>query len=330
MNKNKEQEKRHDYKIVISELGISPFRMLRVAFALIGLIPLLIIFYIIIGKYFFYNLLLGTNGFMAGVAIFISLVGFLYAYNIIGNMVKKLLSYSSERKRSDDEKTELMVSVAHDLKTPLTIVKTALHNLLDGIGGALNKVHAGMAERGVNAVNRLISFIDDMLDLSKIGFIRTQFRREQLDFAKIVKDEVGEIYELTKKNNQDLNCRIPMMDSNMWGDGKKISRAVMNLLSNAVKYTPQGGKIDVALSGDEDTVRLVVINSGSGILPEELDRIFDKYERLKKHEKVEGTGLGLSIVKDIADLHKGHLTVKSEPNKETEFNLVLPRDLRTK
>ncbi len=329
MQKKREQKNGDDYKIVISELGIRPFHMLRAAFALMGIIPLLILFYIIIGKNFLYHLFLGTNSFIAGIAIFISVMGFLYAYNLVGGMIKKLLLYSSERKRSDDEKIEVLLAVSHDLKSPLTTIQTGIRNMLDGVAGAINKGQAEIAEICLNAVRKVSGFISELLDISKINFVRTNLKRERVNFEKIIRREVNEISELAKRNNnQNVICDILTADSDIWADKSKLSRAVMNLLSNATKYTPFGGRIDARLFADEDTVTLAVINTGAGIPPDALDKIFNKYERLSEHTGIEGAGLGLSIVKDIVDLHKGHLTVKSEPGRETEFNIILPRDLR--
>lgn len=328
MKKNRKKEQKNDYKVIISELGTSPFRMIRAAFALMGIIPLLVLFYIIIGKHFLYNLLMGNNGFIVGVSIFISIGGFLLAYSLISNMVKKLLLYSSERKRSDEEKTEVLLSVSHDLKTPLTVIKTGIQNILDGIAGAVNKTQSKIAQGCLNAVNKTTGFINELLEISKVGFIRLNFKRELIDFERIVKDEVSGILELAKKNNQNIRCKILTRNSNIWADRQKLSRAVMNLLSNAVKYTPTGGRIEAFLSADTDTVKFAVINTGPGIQPDELDKIFDKFKRLKTESRIEGAGLGLFIVKEIVDLHKGHLTVRSEPGEKTEFNITLPRDLR--
>lgn len=329
MKKAKASKKRRDdYKIIMSELGANPLRMIRIAFALMGIIPLLVLFYIIIGKNFLYHLFLGSNGFIIGVSIFISVTGFLVAYTLVVNMALKLLSYSSERKRADEEKTELLLAVTHDLKTPLAVIKTGIQNILDGIAGAINKAQAEIARACLAAVNKTTNFINELLDLSKIAFIRMDYKRELIDFEEIVKDEVREISELAKKNSQRVSCKILTTETSLWGDKNKISRAVMNLLSNAVKYTPAGGRIDLALSSDEDTVRLAVINTGPGIPPDRLDKVFNKHERLKLDSKIEGAGLGLCIVKDIVDLHNGHITAKSQPGKETEFSVVLPRDLR--
>jgi signal transduction histidine kinase len=244
-------------------------------------------------------------------------------------MVKKLMTYFLERRMADEEKTELLTAFTHDMKTPLAVIKTGLQNLIDGIGGTLNNMHREMAQICATAVNRATDFVNQILEISKVKISMLSLRRELIDFQQIVKDEVKEISALAQKNNQTVNCQIMTTDPKVWGDREKLSRAVMNLLSNAVKYTNIDGRIDVLVSSDENTVKLAVINTGPGIPADKLGAIFNKYERLEPNSKIEGTGLGLSIVKDIIDLHKGHITVKSELGKETEFDVVLPKDLRT-
>ena len=325
-----QHENKNTYKIIISELGVSPFRMLKVAFALMGIIPLLVLFYVIIGRKFLYDLFLGSNGFIIGFAVVISVIGFIYAYSLVRNMIKRLLLYSSERKRSDEEKTELLLAVSHDLQIPLTTIKTGIQELLDGIGGVIGKMHTRIAEICLNAANKMMGFVNELLDVSSLTLTRVSLKRELINFSKLVEDEVSGISELSKKNNQEIAYRSQAYDPNIWGDGEKLSRVVMNLLSNAVKYTPKSGKIDVALSDDTATIKLAVKNTGPGIMPDELEQVFAKYSRLKKHSGIKGTGLGLSIAKEIVDLHNGHIAATSEPGKLTEFDITLPRDLRAK
>lgn len=330
MNKNEERRQKEDYKIIMAELGASPFRMMKSAFALMSIIPLLTIFYLLIGRNFLYDILMGNNGFIIGVAIFISIGGFLFAYNMVNDMVRKLLLYSSERKHSDEEKTEVLLSVSHDLKTPLSAIKMGMQSMLDGIGGAINNTQTQLVQSCLNSVNKATSFINELMNISKLGFIRLNVKRDFVDFNEIIINEANGVLELAKKNNQNIKRKVLTQDTNMWADKQKISRAVMNLLSNAVKYTPAGGKIEVCLSGDCDALNLSVVNTGPGIKPDELEKIFDKFKRLKTSADIEGTGLGLFIVKEIVDLHKGHLTVRSQPGEKTEFTVVLPRDLRGK
>ena len=325
---DKKYKGKTDYKVIMSELGVSPFRMVRVAFALMAVIPLLAWLYVIIGKNFFYELLLGHSGIVLLVSIFLSIAGFLYAHHLILRMIKRLLAYSYARKQSDDEKTELLLAVTHDLRTPLTVIKSGMQNLAEGIAGALSKPQAEIVRFCLTATDKIAGFVEELLDVSKINFTRAHFARQLINLSEMVKSEVKAIYGLALKNKQNINCSIAERDSDIWADEKKISRVVMNLLSNALKYTPSGGRIDVTLSADESTVKLAIANTGPGISREEVSRIFNKYERLDRSGAVRGVGLGLSIVKDIVELHKGHLTVKSEPGRETEFSVVLPRDLR--
>ncbi|MCX5679526.1 MAG: HAMP domain-containing sensor histidine kinase [Candidatus Omnitrophica bacterium] len=318
------------YKIVMSELGLSPFQKIKDAFALMGLIPLLVVFYVIIGKNFFHMLLLGNNAVMLVMAIFISFMGLLYAYSLIKKLVDKLMKYAAERKHADDEKTEIMLAVSHDLRTPLTTMKLGLQNLADGIGGTLNDSGVEMVKDCLTAANKLKGLIEDILDFPKTGLVRLNIKRELVDLGCVLKNEVQSAVHLAKKNRLDLKYSPVSARADVWCDQKKMSRAVMNLISNAVKYTPEGGSIDVILSPSESTVQFSVINTGPGIRPDEIDRIFKKYERLDKHSHIDGKGLGLSIVKDIIDLHNGHISVHSEPNKITEFRVILPKDLRTR
>lgn len=328
MKKTNKLEHKGDYKVILSELETNPFQMIRIAFALMGIIPLLVFSYVIIGKNFMYHLFLGNSGFIIGMAVIISTIGFLTAYTLIIKMVMKLLSYSAERKQADEHKTELLLTVTHDLKTPLAVIKTGIQNIMDGIAGGISKTQAEIAQVCLRAVDKTTNFINELLDPSKINFARMNYKRELIDFGEIVKDEVSAIIELAKRSNQQVRYRTLSTETRLWGDKDKLSRVVMNLLSNAVKYTPANGRIDLVLSSDEDTVKLTVVNTGPGIPPDGLVKIFNKRERLKPDSSIEGTGLGLCIVKDIIDVHSGHLTAKSQPDVETEFNVVLPRDLR--
>ncbi|MCF7873329.1 MAG: HAMP domain-containing histidine kinase [Candidatus Omnitrophica bacterium] len=318
------------YKVVLSELKYNPLRSIKNCFALMAIIPFLTLTYLLLGKNFLYKLFLGDNGIIIGIAIFISILGFLFAYKLTVNIVDKMLFYFVERKVADQEKLEIISGFSHDLKTPLAIVKTGLQNINDEVDGVLPKTYKQIAKVCLKGVNKATNFINQILKLAKIKVTVSNVNRGLVDFDKIIKKELSEIIALADKNNQKVNCRFLSTDSKIWGDKEKLSRAVMNLLSNAVKYADNKGRIDIALSSDNNAIKLAVINTGPGIPQDKLDKIFVKYERVNAKSKKEGTGIGLSLVKDIIELHKGHITVKSIPNKETEFEVTLPRDLRTK
>ncbi len=317
-------------KIVISELGSNPFKVLDSIFVLMTVIPLLTLFYLINKENLLQHLFLGNNGSVATIALLISLIGFLYAYVLIKNLVAKLLKYAQERKFADHEKTEVMQSVSHDLKNPLTVIKMAMENLRAGVGGVLNSAHAGMVKMCLSNIERLFKFIEEIANSSKDDFVRMFIKRELIDLSDMVKREVDDFMLLAKKSDLNLRHHASESSISLWGDKDKLSRVAMNLISNAIKYTPQGGVIDVGLSSDQNTVTFFVVNTGPGISPNERDQLFKKYGRLNRHSEIEGAGLGLSIVKDIVDLHNGHIAVAGELGKNTEFKVTFPRDLRKK
>jgi len=329
MRKSKEKNK-NDYKVIISELGSNPFQIIKLAFALMCIIPLLVVFYIVMGKNFLYNIFLGNNGLEMVIAMLVAFTGLLYAYNLVRTLIEKLLKYAEERRLADDEKTELLVTVASDLKTPLTALKLGISDLLSGAGACLGGAHAEIAKGCRNAVETISKFIEGIMDLPKTGFIRMNERREFIDFRDIITTEVKGVVQLAKNNGLDLQCTYVTNNANLWGDEQKLSKAVMNLLVNVIKYTPHGGRVNIGVLSDVDTVQFSIVHSGPGFLPGEINRIFEKSEKPGMNSEINETTLDLSIVKDIIDLHSGHITINSEPNKNTEFKVILPRDLRTR
>lgn len=316
------------YNLIVAELKCDPLRKIKNYFALMAIIPLLVLFYLLLGKNFLYEFFLGTNGLIIAITLFISMLGFIAAYKLITDMVNKLIAYFIGNRLAEEEKIKIISGFTHDVKTPLATARANLQNLLEGMAGILNKTQQEITSASLKALDKAANFINQMLELARLKVSLFSFKRELVDFDQLIKDEVAQISALAKKNNQKVSCRTFATDPKVWGDKEKLSRAVMNLLSNAVKYANEGGRIDIALSSDTDTIRLAVINTGCGIPQDKLNQIFAKYERLNPDSKVEGSGLGLSLVNDIINLHKGHITVKSTPNKKTEFDIILPRDLR--
>jgi signal transduction histidine kinase len=214
------KDKRSDYKVIVSDLGMCPFQRIRNAFALMGVIPILVLFYVIIGKNFLYQLFLGQNAAVITIAIFISITGLLYAYTVVRSLVKRLVRYASERKSADEEKTELLMAISHDLKTPLSAIKLGLQNMLDGMGGALNGAQADSAKGCLSAAGKMALFIDEILMFPKTGFIRTNIKRELVDLGDLVRSEVNGVTHMAIKNDLDLKYMPSAADASTWCDGK--------------------------------------------------------------------------------------------------------------
>ncbi|MCX5666517.1 MAG: HAMP domain-containing sensor histidine kinase, partial [Candidatus Omnitrophica bacterium] len=308
MAKNKEKSK-NDYKIIISELGVNPFHVVNIIFALVCVIPLLAVCYIVVGRHLLYDIFMGLDGAQMSIAILIALAGLFYAYSLVRNLMEKLLIYAEERRLADSEKEEFMVSVSRDLRTPLEAIKFEIGNIKAGVDNVTGGVIADTVNRCLNDTNKLADIIKNIMDFPNAGFVRTNVQRKLVDLRGIVRDELSGVEQFAKNNNLHLSPRFSTKNANLWGDEKKLSRMTTSLIHNVIKSTPQGGVINVSVSSDDDTVRLVLGSGGPG--PKDL---------------VEE----ISVAKDIVELHSGRLTVDNGPDKELEFNIVLPRDLRTR
>lgn len=327
MKKGRGQKNRNDYKVIIPELMMDPFHAIKTAFALMGVIPLLILFYIIIGEDFISSLLLGYKGILAWVAVFISIIGFLYAYKLIADMIKKLLSYSYERKRADDAKSAFVANVTHEFQNPLLAVRESLSALLEGYVGEIDLEQKKIVEPAKRNIERLMRLVTDLLDLSKIEAGKMKMRVEKFDIVQLVNEILATYKSEVSKKQIFLKKDIPQDIGFLWADKDKLSEVIINLFSNAIKYTPNSGTITIKILGTSEGIRYEISDTGSGILRDDYERIFDKFERITA-EKKEGTGLGLPIAKEIIALHKGKIWVESEIGKGSKFIFVMPRELR--
>ena len=172
----------------------------------------------------------------------------------------------------------------------------------------------------------LIELVNDLLDASKLesGTMRLEFA--SLDLREVIK-ELHEtmLLPLAKEKEIKLVETFPENLPRVEADRAKLRRILLNLLSNALKFTGKGGRVEVSAEEQQGRVRISVSDTGVGIAPEDVDRLFDKYEqtrsRATRGEK--GTGLGLYITKQLVELHGSEITVKSELGKGSTFSFTL-------
>lgn len=326
----KKEKNKNDYKVIISELGINPFHVVNMIFALMCIVPLLVVCYILIGKHFLYRLFMGIDGLQITIALFVALTGLFYAYNLTKNLIEKLLIYADDRRRADNERSEFMTSVSRDLRIPVEVIKFEMANIMAGVGTIVGGIIEETVKKCLDATDKLADLVENIMDFPNIGFVRMNVQRKLIDFRDIIKGELADATQMAKKNNLDLRCRFATDNANLWGDEKKLSKMSMNLISNAIKYTPRGGVVNVLVQSDADTVQFSVGNAGPGLLSEKMERLFEKEAGPEKYAGMEDSAVEISAVNDIVELHNGHITLNSKQDKETEFKVVLPRDLRAK
>jgi len=233
----------------------------------------------------------------------------------------------------EKEKTEELVqtklkyftNVSHELLTPLTIISCIVDELKQ-INGA-ERIHYSTLRANINRLKRLLQQI---LDFRKIESDNMDLRVEEDDLICFLQNIC--VYNFTpmlKEKNLGFNIKSSESTLKAWFDSDKIDKIVYNLLSNAIKYTPNGGSISVELSTESNETKITnaiitVSDTGVGISKELLPKIFDRFVSYKPNRETESNGIGLSLVKELVQLHRGSIAVKSEPYKGTCFTLTFP------
>ncbi len=254
------------------------------------------------------------------------------AANIIGVIFMiQDLTESREIKRLkeiDKIKSELVANVSHELRTPLTSIKAYAETLLDIAG--TEDVDTQKEFLGIicQESERLTNLISNLLDLSRLESGDFKLDRSSVDLAEILKKSAMLLKELASRTAVSILIELPQDVSKFSGDASKIEQVVINLISNAIKYNkPEGGKVTVSLRELPNKFEIIIKDTGIGIPPEAVDKIFDKFYRVDSSltYQVSGTGLGLAIVKHIIDLHGGQITVESQVNTGSKFIITLPK-----
>ncbi len=228
----------------------------------------------------------------------------------------------TEQKRQERFQRDLLSTTTHDLKGPLGAVLTAaelLHN------NCKDDWSLKLITRIQSAAQGSVQLIDELLSAARIEEGTLTLSPKLYDSKELL-SEVMERYEaVAESRGLTLKWGIDKGEEKIFVDKIGFERVLSNLLSNACKFTPRGGLIEVEVKGSEDESKVVVRDTGCGINPDEIARIFERFGRLEKHKNTPGTGLGLFVVKSIVEGHGGKVEVSSVPQKGTVFTLTFPK-----
>ena len=229
--------------------------------------------------------------------------------------------------RANGFKNEILGTVAHDLKNPLGVIlgRTEMLKELISTGASAIGVVA-QVDHIRDATKRLTTMVDHLISDAMADAFDITIRREPVDVAALVKEVAEANQPLAVNKQQTISVTAPANIVTMC-DTDRIREAIDNLISNAVKYSPISGKIAVAVSHDGGDTMIRVSDEGAGLSPEDLGRLFGRFQRLsaKPTAGESSTGLGLSIVKRIIDMHGGEVTAESDgPGKGSTFTITLP------
>lgn len=230
----------------------------------------------------------------------------------------------------DKMKSRFFANISHEFRTPLTLILGPLDKFKKVISGNVKK-DVEMMERNARRLQRLIN---QLLSLSKLESGKMKLQTVEVNLVKVIKGYVQAFESLAYQRNIDLKFESKETDIQAYVDQEKLEKILYNLLSNAFKFIMDGGKIIIEIhnlskasqSSKDNYARITISDTGQGIHPDKLDNIFDRFYQADDSytRSQEGTGIGLALTKELIELHHGQISVESEVNKGTTFNLFFP------
>lgn len=236
---------------------------------------------------------------------------------------RKLEKAVKELENASQIKSHFLASMSHELRTPINAIIGFTDFLLED--HTLNTAQKSDVERiSINAQN-LLRLIDEILDLSRIEAGKTRLVKEIVDIVPLVRKVIDTLRLAAEKKRIKIENQMSSPFPRVFVDPNRIMQVLANLVSNAIKYTKEGGKITLSAEEKGDALAISVADTGIGIPPQYLDKIFERFERvpLKSTPGVTGVGLGLTISKELLNLHHGKIWVESEVDKGSKFSFSL-------
>lgn len=258
-----------------------------------------------------------------------------YYFNIIVTAVKDtelnitglivLFQNVTQLKKLERVKTDFVATISHEFKTPLTSIIMGTSMILDERLGGLNEEQKSVMNTIREDEMKLSNLVNELMELSKVESDKAIFNIRTNSIEGIIDTSVKQFYELAHQKEVSLYYEVDDNLPKVNVDFEKITWVINNLINNALKYTDAGDEICIAAELKEGKMFVSVKDTGAGIPPEFIDRIFEKFVQVKEHDKeIRGTGLGLSIVKEIIQAHGGQIWCESKLDVGSRFIFSLP------
>ncbi|HID08101.1 MAG TPA: HAMP domain-containing histidine kinase [Armatimonadetes bacterium] len=233
----------------------------------------------------------------------------------------------TELKQLDQLRTDFIMSISHDIRSPLTAIKGFAASLLRGSFGELDKQQSHAVEVILQQSERLMEMVEQLTCATHAFPSRVALQLERIDIREVV-DECATAYKgISTSRGIALHTDMPSEPVLADVDRNALSRIIANLLDNAIKYTPSQGSVTLRVRSNPNFAIVEVSDTGIGIPPEHLGKIFAPFYRGAHHpedSEVRGLGLGLSITKNLVEAHGGTIDVESKLGHGTTFRIMLP------
>jgi signal transduction histidine kinase len=220
---------------------------------------------------------------------------------------------------------------AHDLKAPLTAIQGFLWIMLGGYSGDITEKQRNMLERSTRRIKELLNLISDLLDIPRIETGQIVEEMKLVSLSKVIRDSIRDLREQAKQKKVKLVVELTPSLPKIYGSAPRLQQVLINLVSNAINYTPEGS-VTVRVGEKKKEIQVEVIDTGIGIPPDDLPRLFEDFFRASNVES-KGTGLGLAIARRIVEAHGGKIWAESpypETGKGSRFTFTLPKKAETK
>lgn len=252
--------------------------------------------------------------------------------NVIGASI--IARDNTARKQAEEHlqetarlKSEFTSTVSHELRTPLAISKEALSLLLRGKVGEVTGKQKEIMTIASSNIDRLCFLIDDILDFSKIEAGRMEIHKEPIDIIPAITESFNGWKLRADLKKITLRMKAPAGPLVIPVDKIRFVQILSNLLNNAVKFTPEDGTVDLTVEEKEDVIKFSIVDTGPGIAQEDLPKLFQKFQQLKRTHGpgAKGTGLGLNISKVLVELHGGQIAAESQLGHGSNFTFTIPK-----
>jgi signal transduction histidine kinase len=236
----------------------------------------------------------------------------------IGHLSASFGEMAARLQEAEELERNFLMTVSHELRTPLTAIRGHVEALREGVAqdDASRTESLGVIAEEAARLERLVG---DVLDLAKLDTRRFSLRREEVDMGRLLERAYTTFAEEARRRGIDYRQVIGARPV-IIADGDRVLQIISNLLANAFRWTPDGGRVELALDQENGTISVAVDDTGPGIPADEIDRIFRPFWSRDGG----GTGLGLAIARELATAHGGHILLDSEPGRGSRFELVLP------